>query len=134
MCLPHGILGWILWARYDIETHLIHCVGPCYYSIPQMMRVVFFFSVTDVNECEISPCWNNGTCVNLFGGYQCNCSDDFEGDQCETGWIRLHIKAEINSKFKQTCISRNIKTVVFDTSLTLAYMCWFICVTFAMTY
>lgn len=94
----------------------------------------FSFFVTDVDECEISPCWNNGTCVNLFGGYQCNCSDDFEGDQCETGWIRLHIKAEIKSKFKQTCISRNIKTVVFDTSFTLAYICWFICVTFAVTY
>lgn len=54
----------------------------------------FLYLMTDVDECEISPCWNNGTCVNLLGGYQCNCSDDFEGDQCETGWIRLNVNAE----------------------------------------
>lgn len=29
----------------------------------------FFYLMIDVDECEIFLCWNNGMCVNLFGGY-----------------------------------------------------------------
>ena len=33
---------------------------------------------------ETSPCQNNGTCSNVFGGYECvNCSEGFHGLNCE---------------------------------------------------
>ncbi len=47
--------------------------------------------VTPLN-CSTFPCQNNATCVNIENissntliGYQCNCSDGYEGSQCEKG-------------------------------------------------
>ncbi|KRY86029.1 Neurogenic locus notch -like protein 1 [Trichinella pseudospiralis] len=39
----------------------------------------------DINECtyQEKPCKNNGTCVNTFGSYKCECPKNFEGTHCE---------------------------------------------------
>ena len=38
---------------------------------------------TDVNECSINPnICNNGSCINTFGSFQCNCSAGFTGKDC----------------------------------------------------
>ena len=40
----------------------------------------------DINECSTrSPCKNGATCVNTFGGYQCNCAKGFQGKDCDQG-------------------------------------------------
>lgn len=39
----------------------------------------------DKNECEVSPCQNNGTCINNDGSYSCDCSAGWTGHDCETG-------------------------------------------------
>ena len=45
---------------------------------------------TDLNECDSSPCQNNGECVDLIGRYQCRCSGTgFEGVNCKIESIRL---------------------------------------------
>ena len=36
----------------------------------------------DINECVSSPCQNNGSCVDLVGGYMCECAPGHEGDLC----------------------------------------------------
>lgn len=41
--------------------------------------------LTDVNECTNSPCKNGATCVNLQGGYRCDCKSGYSGSNCETG-------------------------------------------------
>lgn len=33
----------------------------------------------DVNECESSPCQNEGNCQDLINSYQCECLDGFTG-------------------------------------------------------
>ena len=49
----------------------------------------------DINECDLSPCVNDGVCQNLnadyrctncapFSGKNCHCSDGFTGENCET--------------------------------------------------
>ncbi|UJR36501.1 hypothetical protein I4U23_029222 [Adineta vaga] len=46
----------------------------------------------DVNECEINQtniCLNNGTCVNLLGGYQCHCPKNYLGRNCQRKHICL---------------------------------------------
>ena len=37
-----------------------------------------------LNVCERRPCLNGGLCVLLESGYRCNCSEKFEGVNCET--------------------------------------------------
>ena len=40
---------------------------------------------SDVNECELFPCQNGGTCRNSNGGYVCECMPGWEGKDCENG-------------------------------------------------
>lgn len=39
----------------------------------------------DVNECESSPCANNGTCINNLGSYTCDCTEGWKNPDCKTG-------------------------------------------------
>ncbi len=39
--------------------------------------------VEDINECLPNPCNNDGTCVNGFGSYLCQCMDGFTGRECD---------------------------------------------------
>lgn len=41
--------------------------------------------VTDIDECLTSPCMNNGTCFNSYGGYYCRCPKGWIGDNCLQG-------------------------------------------------
>ena len=35
------------------------------------------------NFCYPSPCFNEGTCMSLSSGYECNCQDTgYSGDNC----------------------------------------------------
>ena len=38
---------------------------------------------TDIDECVNATCLNNATCVDLVNGFDCNCTDEYFGDQCE---------------------------------------------------
>ena len=41
--------------------------------------------LTEINECEIYPCQNQGTCVDGINIYTCICTDGYTGSECETG-------------------------------------------------
>ncbi|XP_028394701.1 protein crumbs homolog 1-like [Dendronephthya gigantea] len=41
------------------------------------------FCKQDINECIVNNPCINGSCQNYFGGYFCNCIEDFEGKNCE---------------------------------------------------
>ena len=49
--------------------------------------------IADINECDSSPCQNDGTCSNLENRYRCTCKRGFTGMNCETG------NTEINPSF-----------------------------------
>ncbi|XP_078349351.1 mucin-like protein [Oculina patagonica] len=36
----------------------------------------------NINECNATPCQNNGTCVDGINSYSCNCADGFLGKNC----------------------------------------------------
>ena len=42
------------------------------------------YNCDDINECEAdpSPCPRNSLCLDKQGGYECECSDGFKGDEC----------------------------------------------------
>lgn len=41
--------------------------------------------ISDINECETSPCKNGGTCLNQQVGCSCKCKDGYSGEHCEEG-------------------------------------------------
>ncbi|MBN3303483.1 FA7 factor, partial [Amia calva] len=43
----------------------------------------FWQEYTDL--CHPNPCENNGSCVNLFDSYSCECTKGFQGNNCEKG-------------------------------------------------
>lgn len=38
---------------------------------------------SDINECENSPCQNEGRCTDSEGSFSCNCTDGWEGPVCD---------------------------------------------------
>ena len=48
------------------------------------MRIL---SITDVNECDENThvCHSNAMCINMPGGYDCTCKENYQGDgvNCE---------------------------------------------------
>ncbi|XP_051869414.1 coagulation factor VII-like [Pristis pectinata] len=43
----------------------------------------FWTIYTDGNQCASNPCQNGGTCQDQLKGYQCWCTENFEGWNCE---------------------------------------------------
>ena len=43
--------------------------------------------LTDMNECDKSPCKNGGTCSNSPGSYTCKCQDGWIGNNCDQGKV-----------------------------------------------
>uniref|UniRef100_A0A6Q2Z905 Delta-like protein n=1 Tax=Esox lucius TaxID=8010 RepID=A0A6Q2Z905_ESOLU len=37
----------------------------------------------NINDCEMNPCVNGGTCIDKVNAYQCICGDGWEGDHCD---------------------------------------------------
>ena len=48
------------------------------------------FPICIANPCESTPCKNGGKCKNKGNDFQCECSENYEGDTCESiGWYNI---------------------------------------------
>lgn len=55
---------------------------------PEWLRVCMFILI-DIDECEVQPCQNNGTCIDLINNYQCYCTDGFNGKNCTISKLKI---------------------------------------------
>ncbi|XP_053735144.1 uncharacterized protein LOC128767227 [Synchiropus splendidus] len=44
----------------------------------------FWLTYEGKDPCQVNPCKNNGTCLNVGPSYECQCADGFEGKYCQT--------------------------------------------------
>lgn len=78
-----------------IKSHFFHL---CFIEIKKIVLKMNlsnendkFTVFVDKNECLLSPCQNNGTCINSIGSYQCNCEAGWQDKDCEQGIRMFHI-------------------------------------------
>jgi hypothetical protein len=48
-----------------------------------------FYTTTDINECESTPCENGGSCTDETNGYTCTCTPGWTGAECHIGMPEL---------------------------------------------
>ena len=49
-------------------------------------RVInYVLIISDINECDSSPCRNEAICNNLLNAYSCTCPPGYTGTNCEAG-------------------------------------------------
>ena len=64
-----------------------------YYFFPINLQLIFHTSIptfvvlSEIDPCDSQPCQNSGTCSKVDGSldYNCECTELFEGKQCENG-------------------------------------------------
>lgn len=78
----------------------------CSFRKKTTFKIVPFYTfillkfLIDINECDFTPCNNNGTCINSEGSYTCNCTDGWTDKNCNEGnqkfkcntynWLKQH--------------------------------------------
>lgn len=60
----------------------------------------------DKNECLLTPCQNNGTCINSVGSYQCSCEAGWQNKDCEEGIRIFHSPLCFVYMYKDTQIQQ----------------------------
>ncbi|XP_041475095.1 receptor-type tyrosine-protein phosphatase delta-like isoform X1 [Lytechinus variegatus] len=51
---------------------------------------------TDINDCELNPCLNGGTCTDMINGFTCT---------CVTGYTELNCSIDINECLSNLCMN-----------------------------
>lgn len=54
-----------------------------YLFIFELFRYKGINCETNINECEMNPCFNQGVCFDNYGSYTCQCQLGFSGINCE---------------------------------------------------
>ena len=55
---------------------------PCWIETFHLIIFLFFF-LAAIDNCNDSPCLNNGTCNHLQDGFSCDCAQGFTGLSCQ---------------------------------------------------
>lgn len=61
----------------------------------------------DIDECSGDPCEHGGTCIDLVGGFRCECPPEWTGDLCQVGKFKKK-KCSFNQREKKK-LKKNTK-------------------------
>lgn len=73
---------------------------------------------SEINECLSNPCHNGGNCTDLLASYSCECTDEYDGPQCDI--LRLVTCENQPCRSGATCIDGFSKSEsLFSSNLKL---------------
>ena len=77
---------------------------------------IIFFSA--INNCNVSPCLNNGTCNHLQDGFRCDCAQGFIGIICRGDSVLISFQLwNIKERLTFRVFEPTDKTTTFDRPL-----------------
>lgn len=56
----------------------------------------------EIDECASNPCHNGGNCTDLLASFSCECTDEYDGPQCDI--LRLVTCENQPCRIGSTCI------------------------------
>ena len=86
------------------------------FSLPFLFRfkkfrccIIKLFFYSDIDDCTVGACKNNGTCQDLVNDFRCTCASGFTGKTCSDGKlctvvIDLIKKCSRNIQIHRTCL------------------------------
>ena len=69
---------------YQFSISVIHHENKVYIIINVNIYDINIY-VSEILECVSDPCQFNSTCIEQVNGYTCNCTEGYNGTECETG-------------------------------------------------
>lgn len=86
----HSLMGWI---SFPVNKLFFISIFYC------LLRY-FSCDYKDIDECSGDPCEHGGTCIDLVGGFRCECPPEWTGDLCQVGKFKKK-KCSFNQRAKQ---------------------------------
>ena len=95
-CSPHGTCYEV---TRNVDQISFNCVcapgytgtkceiGKQFYDPKVKMQNYKCIALTEIDECISGPCENSGTCIDLVNAYECQCSVDYHGINCQFGML-----------------------------------------------
>ena len=63
--------------------HIISDTNECLNNC--CLHEIYGHIISDTNECLNNPCLHDGICFNTDGSYRCQCTQFWEGQDCQKG-------------------------------------------------
>lgn len=82
---------WMDGIQFPVNIHFIMLFFPSSFSFHscsqqnETKRNANKNNATDIDECSGDPCEHSGTCIDLVGGFRCECPPEWTGDVCDIG-------------------------------------------------
>uniref|UniRef100_A0A914VZ39 Uncharacterized protein n=1 Tax=Plectus sambesii TaxID=2011161 RepID=A0A914VZ39_9BILA len=88
---------------------------------------------TEIDECDSSPCLNNGVCTDTFNGYNCTCLAAFSGTNCEVKLTTCDLQTSSEQKQRIAMFaSQSVSSIVLLVALGILVIIFLILLDFSL--
>lgn len=86
--LTEGVVGQSIYFHNTLKNYTVSC----HFWIETFHFFSYFFVFSSaVDNCNDSPCLNNGTCKHLQDGFSCDCAEGFTGLICQGDLVDIFV-------------------------------------------